>query len=482
MAETPEQRILALEKVLSSQPRSPLFAQLATYYLDADRAQDALNLCDSGLAYYPFYTTGHLIKGKTLLALNMRSEARREFEFVHQMLPLNDAVNRLLTSVPVSPEESLGEASPPAESSTETITTEAAEEQPAPAGGEPQSPEPATDQWMSQFTDDTPQAAGETGVEAPAVPAEEPATSEPPLEEALPTETTEDSFGLSTSEQTTETSPEDSALSGQEEGEPFEQFAEQKRGELFGMENSMSLDEYLAEGAQESGANSSELQTEAAADPFAAQDDPQSQTDKTPQDDPFAALAQAEPESPSQETPSDDPFAALIPAEPESPSQETPSDDPFAALIPVEPESPSQETPSDDPFAALIPVEPESPPQEPTNEDPFAQMSAMNAGGPPAEESKDQIEEIAEKLKDAKKITPVINLSDRTSVSPSESETPAGTGFVTPTLAEIYAKQGWYDDAIKAYKTLAANKPSDREKYEARIAELEDLKRQQEGS
>jgi hypothetical protein len=51
-------------------------------------------------------------------------------------------------------------------------------------------------------------------------------------------------------------------------------------------------------------------------------------------------------------------------------------------------------------------------------------------------------------------------------------------GFVTPTLAEIYAKQGWFDDAIKAYKVLARNKPGEKARFEKRIEELEKLKNQ----
>jgi cytochrome c-type biogenesis protein CcmH/NrfG len=54
-------------------------------------------------------------------------------------------------------------------------------------------------------------------------------------------------------------------------------------------------------------------------------------------------------------------------------------------------------------------------------------------------------------------------------------------GFVTPTLAEIYAKQGWFDDAIKAYRTLARSKPAEKERYEKRIAELEELKKKSGG-
>jgi hypothetical protein len=99
--------------------------------------------------------------------------------------------------------------------------------------------------------------------------------------------------------------------------------------------------------------------------------------------------------------------------------------------------------------------------------------------GGPATPAPDQIGELAEKLKTPKKITPVINFSEKETRKASEAGTDAGSGFVTPTLAEIYAKQGWYDDAIKAYKTLALNKPEEREKYEQRIAELEELKGKQ---
>jgi hypothetical protein len=87
------------------------------------------------------------------------------------------------------------------------------------------------------------------------------------------------------------------------------------------------------------------------------------------------------------------------------------------------------------------------------------------------------IEELADKLQTAKKITPVINFASKNTTTASETDTPASTGFVTPTLAEIYAKQGWFDDAIKAYKTLANNKPADREKFLARVAELEEQKK-----
>jgi hypothetical protein len=92
----------------------------------------------------------------------------------------------------------------------------------------------------------------------------------------------------------------------------------------------------------------------------------------------------------------------------------------------------------------------------------------------------DQIGELAEKLKSSPRITPpVINYSEKESRPATEGEASSSSGFVTPTLAEIYVKQGWLDDAIKAYRALAVNKPTEKEKFEQRIAEIEEMKKKQ---
>jgi len=56
---------------------------------------------------------------------------------------------------------------------------------------------------------------------------------------------------------------------------------------------------------------------------------------------------------------------------------------------------------------------------------------------------------------------------------------PAATSIsiVTPTLAEIYASQGEYDEAIDAYRKLLVHRPQETERYEKRIAQLERLKK-----
>jgi len=47
--------------------------------------------------------------------------------------------------------------------------------------------------------------------------------------------------------------------------------------------------------------------------------------------------------------------------------------------------------------------------------------------------------------------------------------------IVSPTLAEIYASQGRYREAIEAYNRLAQQRPADAGRYRERLAELEKL-------
>ena len=433
MTETVQQKIQSLEQHLTSQPRSPLFAQLAAYYLDAGRSRDALDLCDRGLSHYPFYSTGHLIKGKVLLDLKMTAEARREFEFVRDLFPGLDTLKQLLRDLPSNEIETLAapaEVQP--ETPAEPVVVPVAQTQPITA-------DPPPDQILTQFT--------EEAAETPAVFSEPPETFSPTPETQQETKTqipvgSEDAFGLATQQEVAaeaepaiseETAVFEKPASEEQTGESFRSFAERKRGEFFGLENSTSLEEYFTENRA-----------------------PEPMTNVIPErakpavaEDPFATLSQQSIEE-SVETP-----------------PEQAAGDPFATL--------SQRS---------IEESVETPPEQ-TSQDPFAQLQ-QGYFEPGAEESapqdeaaqeKDQIEELADKLQNAKKITPIIDLSDRT--SSGDSETPSGAGFVTPTLAEIYAKQGWFDDAIKAYKTLALSKPAEKEKFESRIQELEEMKRQQ---
>lgn len=62
----------------------------------------------------------------------------------------------------------------------------------------------------------------------------------------------------------------------------------------------------------------------------------------------------------------------------------------------------------------------------------------------------------------------------------AENAEPGGR-FVTATLAEIYASQGAYDEAIEAYRKLALQRPGSAERYEKRQHELEELVKRSHG-
>ncbi|MGH2568788.1 MAG: hypothetical protein ACRDGA_10635 [Bacteroidota bacterium] len=309
MADTTHEQIEALEKRLKKQPRSPLFAQLAGYYLGSGRTDDALRVCDEGLAHHPFYTTGHLIKGKALMALKMTAEAHREFALVHDLLPSSETVARLFSETSDT-ETELAEPTTLSEAPPSVLPIDHAPE-PTASVMETNAPEPSSFAEPVATTEDV------FGAGAPA--AEEPS----PFSE-VERPTAEPAMAAPTAEET------------------FEDFSARLKQELAGTENTLSLDEYLS-------GNISAPQT-------------------------------------------------------------------------------------------------------------------------------NQIEELAEKLQNAKPMTPVIDLSLRTSEGGGAG---MSSGFVTPTLAEIYVKQGWFDDAIRAYKTLATTKPEEKENYEKRIAEIEEMKKQQ---
>jgi tetratricopeptide (TPR) repeat protein len=417
MIDTAKQRITALEKKIGPDAKSPLFAQLAYYYLDTKRAQDALRTCDAGLAHFPFYTTGHFIKGKALLMLNMRAEARREFEFVLDFLPSNATVMALLSQMPPGEDETIAVAEapqkevvqqePPATprydyaepqvpqtpASPEPNYGFGGSEQVAPALQPQQEPSFESIAAKSTFFDAiTQESAPEvadtsfsSGFETPSVvaPVEPEPTafsgfgfqpSEPPSFGVQAPPSIEQPSGFDFAMPTPEINFQSPSVPSEEES--FDQYSQRRRNELSG-ENTISLDDYFNNTGAVLSPGSVDLQ--------------------------------------------------------------------FPAF-----ESPI-ETPSSEP---------------------------------------NKIEELANRLQSAGKITPVIDFTQKESPTPvinfaqketstaSEQDTPAGMGFVTPTLAEIYAKQGWYDDAIKAYKTLARNKPAEKERYEKRIAELEALKSQ----
>ena len=98
------------------------------------------------------------------------------------------------------------------------------------------------------------------------------------------------------------------------------------------------------------------------------------------------------------------------------------------------------------------------------------------------EEEPQQKESTAEfllrRLQDVKKTVP---RSASKGVPGEETQVPpvSPSKIVTATLAEIYATQGEYHEAIEAYKKLVSQRPVEAERYAKRIAELEELSKMQ---
>jgi len=85
-----------LEARLAANPRSPLFARLASCRLKEGRTQEAIDLCVEGLKTYPDYSTAHLVLGECYEALGRNVEALLEYRRVLKAVPDNFRVKSLL--------------------------------------------------------------------------------------------------------------------------------------------------------------------------------------------------------------------------------------------------------------------------------------------------------------------------------------------------------------------------------------------------
>ncbi len=466
MTETTPEQLAALEARLAAHPASPLFARVASIYLEQGRVEEALRLCNDGLARYPYYTTAHLVRGRILQRLDRRGEARAEFETVQRALPTNSLVAQLISNLPLAETE---ETISPGPVVGPTV------EQTVPLVGEEL---PAIEQEVTQSEVAVPnQPSDFGGVEASPV-TEEPAQvsdATAPMTAEEPTSPTAD-FGEQAEPLMSETEV------PVETGTTFwgpSAIAEPPAAEELSAVEPIGLEGITSEPT----AHEERISTYDETDPFAALRPEAGETSggfEAP-----AAVEQTPAEQPTEVTPDySEAFSQLqqaaqdVPAE-APPEEATTMQNPFEAFSGGREESPAPSAPateeSYEEFAARIRMELFGTENTMTLEEYLSRTSDDPAPATPS----NHIEELAEKLKTPTKITPVINFSEKETKKASEVETDAGTGFVTPTLAEIYAKQGWYDDAIKAYRTLAINKPAEKEKYEKRIAELEELKKQQ---
>jgi len=517
MTDVIQEQIKSLEQRLATEPLSPLFARLASSYLQAGRASEALRLCDDGLAIYPFYPTAHLVKGKALVELGMMAEAKHEYIVVHEMLPTNETLARLASSIDagtsaelsvarakeIVPEPEVAAASPTVEETViEEPQPQVAEES---LQQEPLSTEesfvttetaPATELPVEQeeilpHVEAAPLAEESFGFEAPPAFEKEqlPLSGyETPgfgVEETPQPATPEADFGA-TPEAPTKVSAaiEEEPVAAIEEAQapssnygfvvpevdqPVELVVEETPSLPDIVEPTPTIAPEESFGVPiEAPAVAPVVEPTSAIEPSVAMTPPVSEPvpaevpptkeDQTP--DWFEAFSQLQ--QPTAETTE---AAPVAPAEDENP---------FAMFGAEQAPSTAEGEPYEE-FASRVRMELFGTEDTMTLEQ---YLGSSSSAKPPAVQ--DQIGEFAEKLKTSPRITPpVINYSEKASRPATEGEVSSGSGFVTPTLAEIYVKQGWFDDAIKAYRALVVNKPAEKERFEERIAEIEEMKKKQ---
>ncbi len=104
-----------------------------------------------------------------------------------------------------------------------------------------------------------------------------------------------------------------------------------------------------------------------------------------------------------------------------------------------------------------------------------AEASSSPMNHPPVSlptEGESTLEYLAKRLADVKRIKPNPDATPGITIPKSAPS----ANFVTPTMAEIYAGQGEYKEAINAYNELIRANP-DEEKYKNRLEEIERLQK-----
>ena len=80
MQKSLKEEIKFLERILSENSNSVLFARLSDAYLKADRVDDAIELCELGVKKHPAYVTGHFILGECYLQKKLFDQAEKELK------------------------------------------------------------------------------------------------------------------------------------------------------------------------------------------------------------------------------------------------------------------------------------------------------------------------------------------------------------------------------------------------------------------
>ena len=97
MADNP--RIEELRRRIQKDPASIAFAQLAEEHRRAGQFEDAVSVCQAGLAQHPAYLSARITLGRALLEMGRYDEAASEFEYVLKAAPDNLSATRELADI-----------------------------------------------------------------------------------------------------------------------------------------------------------------------------------------------------------------------------------------------------------------------------------------------------------------------------------------------------------------------------------------------
>ena len=94
MQKTLKEEIKFLQGKMDKNEDSILFARLADAYLQMDRVDEAMELCENGIKKHPYYVTGHYILGKCYLKKRLFDQAEKELKRVLLFDPKYIAAHR----------------------------------------------------------------------------------------------------------------------------------------------------------------------------------------------------------------------------------------------------------------------------------------------------------------------------------------------------------------------------------------------------
>ncbi len=89
-----KEEVKFLQGKLEKKEDSILFARLADAYLQMDRIDEAIELCEKGIKKHPFYVTGHYVLGKCYLKKKLFDQAEKELKRVLLFDPKYIAAHR----------------------------------------------------------------------------------------------------------------------------------------------------------------------------------------------------------------------------------------------------------------------------------------------------------------------------------------------------------------------------------------------------